>query len=273
MSSHLQVLTIHVISELHSKVPEIQIGIPELPKGEARFEICRQWLQDCDAHDSCKLLDRFKLTDLGPPTRLLYVGEGDAPQLRLYVTRKEDVNLKYIALSHPWGNKSHHSHFLTDIGNVNEHKKSISETDLPALFKDAIKLTRELHCQYIWIDSLCIIQGKGGDFESEAVRMELVYSMAYCVIATTHATGNSDKFLTPGSERDCVKIGNHGSQFYVCEPIDDFQKHVLDGHLNTRGWVLQERALARRTIHFTKEQMYWECGEGIRCETMTKMKK
>ncbi|KAF2964284.1 hypothetical protein GQX73_g9293 [Xylaria multiplex] len=258
--------------QLHSKVPEIQIGIPELPRGEARFEICRQWLQDCDTHNSCKLIDRFKLAAKGPPTRLLYVGKDNAPQLRLYEPGKEEVNLKYLALSHPWGDKSLHSHFFTDIHNFDKHKKCISETDLPHLFKDAIKLTRALHCEYIWIDSLCIIQGQGGDFESEASRMELVYSMAYCVIATTHANGNSDNFLIPGLKRDYIKINNSGTRFYVCEPIDDFQKHVLDGHLNTRGWVLQERALARRTIHFTEKQMYWECGEGIRCETMTKMK-
>ncbi|KAJ5730254.1 extracellular lipase [Penicillium malachiteum] len=38
------------------------------------------------------------------------------------------------------------------------------------------------------------------------------------------------------------------------------------GHLNTRGWVLQERLLASRTIHFTKNHIYCEdqddiCGE------------
>jgi hypothetical protein len=61
--------------------------------------------------------------------------------------------------------------------------------------------------------------------------------------------------------------------FYVCEAIDDFQHDVIDGRLNKRGWVLQERALARRTIYFTENQTYWECGEGVRCETLAKMRK
>ncbi|KAI0968943.1 heterokaryon incompatibility protein-domain-containing protein [Xylaria arbuscula] len=265
-------LTICGTEELNAKVPGIQVGNPRLPDGEPRFEICRQWLEDCDTHNSCKLVDRFNQIAKGRPTRLLNVGEENAAQLHLYETNEKDVDLKYLALSHPWGDKRLHSHFMTNVDNYENHKKGISETNLPDLFKDAIKLTRALRCRYIWIDSLCIKQGKGGDFESEAERMELVYSMAYCVIATTHATGNSDSFLTRRSKRDFVKIDKDGTPFYVCEPIDDFQKHVLDGHLNTRGWVLQERALARRTIHFTKEQMYWECGEGIRCETLTKMK-
>jgi hypothetical protein len=43
--------------------------------------------------------------------------------------------------------------------------------------------------------------------------------------------------------------------------------------LNKRGWVLQERALARRTIYFTARQTYWECGCGVRCETLTRLHK
>ena len=44
-----------------------------------------------------------------------------------------------------------------------------------------------------------------------------------------------------------------------------------DRSLNKRGWVLQERVLSRRIIHFTKKHTYWECGEGVRCENFTRM--
>jgi hypothetical protein len=36
----------------------------------------------------------------------------------------------------------------------------------------------------------------------------------------------------------------------------------LDGRgspLSSRGWVLQERLLSPRTLHYGKEQMFWEC--------------
>jgi hypothetical protein len=58
----------------------------------------------------------------------------------------------------------------------------------------------------------------------------------------------------------------------VCEMIDDFNGDVVQGAMNKRGWVLQERALARRTIYFTESQTYFECGNGIRCETLGKLK-
>ncbi|KAH6951058.1 hypothetical protein BKA56DRAFT_626064 [Ilyonectria sp. MPI-CAGE-AT-0026] len=57
------------------------------------------------------------------------------------------------------------------------------------------------------------------------------------------------------------------------EYIDQFDADVEEGLLNQRVWVLQERALLRRTIHFTGSQIYWECGRGIRCETLTYMRK
>jgi hypothetical protein len=67
--------------------------------------------------------------------------------------------------------------------------------------------------------------------------------------------------------------GPDKAPFFICENIDDFDRHVLNGHLNKRGWVLQEHALAHRTIFFTEHQTYFECGDGVRCETLTKMSK
>jgi hypothetical protein len=61
-------------------------------------------------------------------------------------------------------------------------------------------------------------------------------------------------------------------QYFLCDAIDNFDLDVDQGELNKRGWVLQERALSRRTIYFTEKQTYWECGGGVRCETLTKMK-
>ncbi len=63
------------------------------------------------------------------------------------------------------------------------------------------------------------------------------------------------------------------SPCYISENIGDFNGHVLEGKLISRGWVLQEDALGRRTVYFTGQQTYFECGEGVRCETMTTMRK
>ena len=51
------------------------------------------------------------------------------------------------------------------------------------------------------------------------------------------------------------------------EPRDTVGK----AELNRRAWVLQESVLARRTIHFTAKQIYFECGQGVYCENLVKL--
>jgi len=157
--------------------------------------------------------------------------------------------------------------------------KEIFLKDLPDTFNHAVIATRHLGIRYLWIDSLCVLQGDDGDFDEEVERMQSIFSSAYCVIAASSAEGTSSGFLNPRPDRKVVnfqrrsKDGTSNGLLYISEFLDDFEHDVLDGPLNKRGWVLQERALARRTIYFTNKQSYWECGDGIRCETLTKMRK
>jgi hypothetical protein len=39
--------------------------------------------------------------------------------------------------------------------------------------------------------------------------------------------------------------------------------------LNQRGWVLQERSLARRIIQFCRSEVFWECETKAACESFT----
>ncbi|KAI5464982.1 heterokaryon incompatibility protein-domain-containing protein [Mariannaea sp. PMI_226] len=263
-----------------SLLSEIQLGFPLLPeiKSPEYYNVLRQWLQDCDTHPGCRL-DNIMTESRTVPTRLIDVETTNSAKVYLTETKRweesQKSDLRYIALSHPWGNPQHHRHFSTTRKNITHRLgDGILFDDLPDTFKDAVAVTRQLGVRYLWIDSLCIIQGDDGDFKYEAEFMESVFSFAYCVIAASRATGTSDGFLKQRPDRKFVQFpmpSGGGGDLYFCEAIDDFQGDVIDGALNKRGWVLQERALARRTIYFTDKQTYWECGDGIRCETLTKM--
>ncbi|KAF4488648.1 Mitogen-activated protein kinase kinase kinase 6 [Colletotrichum fructicola Nara gc5] len=252
-----------------SEIPKyIQVGFPNLSpaRHSLHFEIIRQWLKECDnnpAHENCHCDENPTL-----PTRLLDV---QTSTIRLIDT--EGLQGQYLALSHPWGDPAIHSHFCTYTSNIVRHKAGIDFNVLPDTFKDAVTITRELDIKYLWIDSLCIIQGPDGDFTEQAKHMEDVFSSAYCVLAASRAAGQCDGFLGDRVRRDYITFSRGEDEVYhVCEEIDNFQGDVIDGALNQRGWVLQERALARRTIYFTEKQTYWECAGGIRCETFTKLK-
>ncbi|EJT79385.1 hypothetical protein GGTG_04469 [Gaeumannomyces tritici R3-111a-1] len=73
-------------------------------------------------------------------------------------------------------------------------------------------------------------------------------------------------FLAPRSkERAYVTVSGDGDgqePLYICRNFDNFDKDVLQGRLNTRGWVYQERALDRRTIFFTKQIARGSAGAG-----------
>ncbi|EPE27563.1 hypothetical protein GLAREA_04354 [Glarea lozoyensis ATCC 20868] len=163
--------------------------------------------------------------------------------------------------------------------NLQQITSGIEIAELPKTFQDAVTVTRALGLKYLWIDSLCIIQksSAAGDAESaqdwarESKLMDQVFSQAYFTIAAGCAEHRFDGFLKHRAAREFVTMSTDDKeQFHVCEIIDKFDAEVEQGELNQRGWVLQERALSRRTVHFTATQSYWECGDGILCETFTK---
>ncbi|RSL56431.1 hypothetical protein CEP54_008829 [Fusarium duplospermum] len=206
------------------------------------------------------------------PTRVLHVGTVDNPCLRLVETG-DSIRGKYIALSHCWGKLKSEQKFVTSADNLDNRKEEIAFDEMPRSFQDAVRTTRALGVAYLWIDSLCIIQEDKADWEAESGKMEEVFSSAYCTIAASSARSSLDGFLGDRIPRACVTVHtSQGPMLYLAEAIDDFQAHVEQSVLNSRGWVLQERALSRRTIHFTSTQVYWECGQGIHCETLAQLR-
>lgn len=251
----------------------IQFGFPVLPdgRGPIHFELLREWLQFCDErHESLECAHKHNTV---LPTRVVDVGDKDSGFLRLYYPA-QPKKAEYLALSHCWGKLEEKDKFCTSLKNVDDLCRGFSMNDLPQTFKDAVTVTRELGKRYLWIDSLCIIQDDPNDWAFESKRMEAVFSNAYCTIAASAAADSTVGFLTRRHLPQYVEIPNsaHG-QIYICEAIDDFYRDVEEGVLSQRAWVLQERALSRRTIHFTASQLYWECGDGVRCETLTHMRK
>jgi hypothetical protein len=193
--------------------------------------------------------------------------------LRLVETAEIEPS-RYIALSHCWGPLQEHEKCCTFKRNITQRKMLIEFDDLPRTFRDAVTVARGLSINYIWIDSLCIIQDDEIDWRSEASKMGQVFSAAYCTISASSAKSSLQGFLPNRTPRSVVKVpSNTAGSIFACVDIDDFQSDVELSPLNNRGWVLQERALSRRTMFFTSTQVYWECGAGIHCETLTRLDK
>ncbi|KAK7949228.1 HET-domain-containing protein [Apiospora aurea] len=260
----------------------LQLGYPNLPemRSAQQYEIMRAWRDRCDEqHKECYPWKRPE--DLPPmPTRVIDVGTASNPALRLVETSANQLKAKYVALSHCWGQLTDDEKFCATKGKMESIKAHIPFSSLPRSFRDAVTVTRELGIQYLWIDSICIIQDDDDDWAAEAQKMGDVFSSAYCTLAASSARSSTEGFLGPdGSEpreprvtrRVATVTTPDGSHLYLCRNLDNFYDDVEGSVLASRGWVFQERALSRRTIHFTSTQLYWECGKGVHCETLGKL--
>ncbi|KAK1445457.1 TOL [Colletotrichum cuscutae] len=238
-----------------------QRGMPVLPAAgsQAHIAALSTWIRVCDdTHDCSPASDTTFL-----PTRVIDVGSEGAESCRLLCADRGQTNSgRYLALSHRWGAPDQHRKFCTLKENLESFKEEIKLTELPRTFQDAVNVTRSLDIGYLWIDSLCIIQDDPEDWKTESLLMEQVYSSAYATLAASCASGTEDGFLKPRPRRHCVTLTSDRGSYYICDSIDDFGRDVEQGELNKRAWILQERALSRRTIYFSEKQTYWECGRG-----------
>jgi hypothetical protein len=69
---------------------------------------------------------------------------------------------------------------------------SIQLEQLTKTMQEAMKTTLRLGYQYLWIDSLCIIQDSRADWDREAAVMDQVYARSICTIAATGAAKGSE---------------------------------------------------------------------------------
>jgi hypothetical protein len=175
--------------------------------------------------------------------------------------------VNYLALSHIWG-RSQFTKLTTS--NFRGLRERISPSDLSQTFQDAIIVARRLGVRYLWIDSLCIVQDSLADWETESSMMNLVYKNSLCTIAASEATKPHHGLF---KNRDTSSL----TSFRVLFTLEDLSKSYYCYYdrwqdvgekkpLSQRGWVVQERLLSPRTIHFVTP-VFWECRELIACET------
>ncbi|KAF2122414.1 heterokaryon incompatibility protein-domain-containing protein, partial [Lophiotrema nucula] len=104
------------------------------------------------------------------PMRLLKLEAkaGRVHNLRLVADMEQAV--QYLAMSYCWGGEQNQK---TTTANLKEKQQSISFDTLPRTLQDAVEVTAGLVYEYIWIDSLCIIQDDEADKSTEITQMPL----------------------------------------------------------------------------------------------------
>jgi hypothetical protein len=234
----------------------------------------RKWLEECDASEceGCQSFHSICRRPVGVlPSRVLDIGPPLQSQGIRLLDPTSNIIAPYVALSHCWGlNPS----FTTTTENLTERKEDIEVAQMPQTFQDAILVTRLMGFRYLWIDSLCILQNDEEDWLRESALMGPVYKNAYFVIGAARAAADAEGFLQPRippkfliATETPTSIGTQERIFLIPfgelrAPMDarrSVNASSLAEPLSTRAWTLQERHLARRTLFFGREQMFWEC--------------
>lgn len=234
-----------------------------------------QWLQECEAnHFTCAPASNTTL-----PARLLDVRAADDKGtlgLRLLET-KTGQSYRYICLSHRWGPATMKTR--NTVKTLDKLKEFIVFNQLPANFRRAVALTQELGVQFLWIDSMCIIQegDDGRDWNLESAKMADIYRGAYLTIAMAW-NDNEDLFSIPDSNTsdNCLRLTDEGGHSYFIGTRDYDQrvggswKHIKELQskypLFTRGWIYQERLLSPRILTCHREEFTFHCLEHFTCE-------
>lgn len=231
-------------------------------------DILGNWLRECESHPRCKrtMSGRAVIdTRAAPlPTRCVEVLK------RGYRLRKTGSGRgKYIIVSHHWAKDT--AACSTTEDNIASRLLEWSGP-LPTRFLDVIELARKLEVEYVWIDSLCIIQRghDGVDFNRESLKMADYYQHAWFTVAITAKTAEDTLYppeapspptLTrlPYYNRACGMEG-----FLYVYLLDDetnrqYRESVQRSEVSNRGWVFQEWLLSKRIVYFTPYGMFLEC--------------
>ncbi|KAF7948818.1 hypothetical protein EAE96_008005 [Botrytis aclada] len=236
---------------------------------DAALAQASKWYHECLLkHTTCtnSLASKYHM-----PTRLLRIDE-DEKNVRLVVTKEEVVqDSRYSTLSHCWGNDDI---LKLTMSNLESFKAAISLERLPKTFIEAIFVARKLSIPYIWIDSLCIIQDSDDDWQTESVSMDDVYGNSSLNIMAT-VSKNSHEGLSRARDPRTLELSpaiqskweDTENGLFHLHNEDIWNEKLYSGPLLNRGWVLQERVLSPRSLHFCDDELLWECREMASCES------
>lgn len=246
----------------------------------------KQWIFNCRIeHEECRFEQEWY------PDRLVLCEESGCR-----LVSKEELSepyLPYVSLSHCWSPDTGNRTVLKQT-DLESWRTSIPIYVLGQTLQDAIRVTMETGFQLVWIDSLCIIQDSSEDWLRQAPMMNEVYKNAAYNIAALDAKSDEEGFLfncdpyvefgfsAPFATILGRKVGERrvgptfeGTSEQECVLLRDstltFSHSSEMGSASTcplykRGWVFQERNLARRILAFTRNGISWSCEHGTETE-------
>jgi hypothetical protein len=170
----------------------------------------------------------------------------------------------YAALSYVWGG-------IEQFQPVSDNYEDLTQTDalhkmktnLLAVNNDALHVCQSLSLQYLWMDSLCIVQDNLSHKAEQIAHMVMIYESAHLTIVAT-ARFNAN-FGLPGLHAEPARApayahlgtirGPHIARASTASPMAT----ISSSRCISCGWCFQEQVLSKRLLIFTEHYCIYHC--------------
>ncbi|KAJ2988697.1 hypothetical protein NUW58_g3840 [Xylaria curta] len=143
---------------------------------------------------------------------------------------------------------------------------------------DAVQVARSLSIPYLWVDALCVIQGHGGDWESQSRVMDKIYGSAHITIAALASGSCNEQFRFATRRplyvafRSAIDPNLAGLVRLRYVGIGRFDKlrrselvnqitfnNIVNSRWRSRGWTFQEDVTSTRVLFFGPSELFFTC--------------
>ncbi|KAI1392657.1 heterokaryon incompatibility protein-domain-containing protein [Hypoxylon trugodes] len=239
------------------------------------LEWTRREIDNCvNTHTCCRSLD-----DSFMPTRVINIcPENVAGDVFLQDGASVPRGSRYCALSYCWGDVK--PDCLTTKTTLAQRQSNIPWSTLPQTFQDAIHWARSAGVDYLWIDSVCILQGDRDDWLRESGKMFQVYQNSYVTIVAAFGKDPTTGLFSAYPDEPkpkllaTLRLEGTGSawplymrkaQHFHFYDWDNFEmREALP--LLKRAWCYQERLISPRILFYTPTEVAFQCFEVASCE-------
>lgn len=216
-----------------SQHPKLGSNVPTKPYSRESQHFLEDNYNTCQkVHEDCRQVSSLL------PKRIIDISRS---QFRLVESECGQTGT-YAALSYSWGVRGYR---VATSQNYEKLKVGIDRDSLPIVFQDAAGISQRLHVNYLWIDTLCIIQDSKSDWENEAAKMADIFENAAITIAASSSPNpRISLFTTRSSTYQQIRLN---TRQYLA-PVFNARRRFLLGS-------------TRRTLCLRKP-IHWICALG-----------
>ncbi|KAH8689767.1 heterokaryon incompatibility protein-domain-containing protein [Phaeosphaeriaceae sp. PMI808] len=231
------------------------------------------WLENCSEHHGQSCEQPSWWNELQPPSgphfRLIDVNQVRIVQKDMGGPDKP----RYAALSYVWGAAGRQCLNL-HVRNLDDLSSHLEGQPLPMAktIRDAIEVTRRMGLQYLWVDSLCIIQHDGRGEDNADARAQQIQQMdrifGHATVTIVSADGLDAEAGLSGISSPAIRSQIAREIQPNVNVLLAVQYSKTYGKWDTRAWTFQEKLLSKRILMFNSGCVSFHCRHGVLREDM-----